>query len=103
MEKNEFTFKQIAEELTELQAKKNADYDNAYMKDIEKYGMVAALIPLNHKLNRLDNLVTKVEKPMVQAESLEDTFLDLAGYAIMAVQYIRNKKGKKISHAPKED
>lgn len=35
---------------------------------------------------------------MVQAESLEDTFLDLAGYAIMAVQYIRNKKGKKISH-----
>lgn len=99
MEKNEVTFKEIAEELTDLQAKKNADYDNAYMKDIEKYGMVASLIPINHKLNRLDNLITKVEKPMVQAESLEDSFLDLAGYAIMAVQYIRNKKGAKISHA----
>lgn len=94
MEKNEVTFKQIAEELTDLQAKKNADYDNAYMKDIEKYGMVASLIPINHKLNRLDNLVTNVEKPMVQEESIEDTFLDLAGYAIMAVQYIRNKRRK---------
>lgn len=103
MENNEVTFKQVAEELADLQAKKNADYDNAYMKDIEKYGMVAALIPLNHKLNRLDNLITKVEKPMVQAESLEDSFLDLAGYAIMAVQYIRNKKGSNISLAPKKD
>ena len=99
MEKNDFTFKQIAEELIELQAKKNADYDNAYMKDIEKYGMVASLIPLNHKMNRLDNLVMKAEKPLVEAESLEDTFLDMAGYALMAGQYIRNKKGAKISHA----
>jgi len=75
-------FKQIVTDMAELYAKKNANYGNSFTKLYEDLGPVAGLVPLHNKLDRATNLVKGGKNDF---ESLEDTFIDLANYAIMNV------------------
>lgn len=73
----------ICEELNEIYAWKNHDYGDSFGKGYAEYGMVMAVIRLEDKLNRLKSLI-KAES-LVKDESISDTLMDLANYAIMTV------------------
>lgn len=73
----------ICEDLNEIYAQKNHDYGDSFGKGYAEYGMVMAVIRLEDKLNRLKSLI-KAEA-LVKDESINDTLMDLANYAIMTV------------------
>ena len=71
--------------------KKNHDYGDSFSRSYQKYGIVAAMVRMEDKWNRLDNLA-RGEKQMVSEESIRDTLLDLAGYSIMTVMELDRQK-----------
>lgn len=73
----------ICEDLNEIYARKNHDYGDSFGKGYAEYGMVMAVIRLEDKFNRLKSLI-KAES-LVKDESINDTLMDLANYAIMTV------------------
>lgn len=85
--------KEICEYLNELYRKKNADYGDSFGKSFDDWGMTMACIRLGDKLNRLTSLA-KSKDPgyLVDDESVEDTLMDLANYAIMTIIEIRNQR-----------
>lgn len=74
----------VCKELTELYQRKNHDYGDSFHKGYQEYGMIMPLIRLEDKLNRLKSLTLGGEAK-VKDESVRDTLLDLANYAIMAI------------------
>lgn len=75
-------FRQITESMADLYEKKDKDYGDSYGKSIKKYGAVAGLVCLSDKFNRLENLILNGECE-IKDESIKDTLMDLANYAIM--------------------
>ena len=82
------TFDTITKELSDIQAKKDTDYGGSFYNMCNKFGLVAAAIPLNNKVERINNLI--LNKTSAINESLEDSLKDLANYAIMTLIYLRN-------------
>lgn len=73
---------QICEELTELYRKKNHDYGNSFHETYKEFGLTMAAIRLDDKLRRFKTLIRAA--PSVD-ESIRDTLVDLANYAILTV------------------
>ena len=84
MERKAEMHAQICSELHELYEAKNADYGDAFSRTFNEYGMVAPLLRLEDKLSRLKSLHRKGVQ-QVKQESMRDTLIDLANYAIMTV------------------
>lgn len=83
----------ICAELTRLYTAKNQDYGDSFHKSYLKYGMTMSLIRLEDKLNRIEQLATCMSStPAVENESVRDTLMDLANYAIMTVMEMDNAK-----------
>lgn len=80
---------QVCETLTTIYEKKNRDYGDSFSKSFEEYGMTMPCIRLEDKLNRLKSLTVKNNSRQVNDESVEDTLLDLANYAIMTFMEIK--------------
>ena len=76
--------KEICETLNRIYEAKNKDYGNSFSKSFDEYGLTMSCIRLDDKLNRLKNL-SKGKKVMVKDESIKDTLLDLANYAILTI------------------
>lgn len=70
--------------LNDLYAKKNADYGDSFHDTYVEEGMAMPRIRLSDKLNRFKSL-TRSNNQQVADESIRDTLLDLANYAIMTV------------------
>lgn len=87
--------KAICEELNEIYQAKNKDYGDSFGKSFIEYGLTMACIRLEDKLNRLKAL-NKNQEQQVKDESIEDTIMDLANYAIMTVIEMRldNERSK---------
>jgi hypothetical protein len=68
--------------LREILAKKNADYGNSAIKN---GGLVGNYVRMLDKVNRIDNLTTNCSTKPHVLESLQDTWLDLAGYATIGI------------------
>lgn len=83
------TFESIQKECLNTYIKKNHDYGNSFDQSLDKFGIVAAVVRMEDKMNRISSLIQKEAK--VNDESIEDTLLDLANYAIMTVKWKRNK------------
>ena len=83
------SFESICCELIALHEHKNKDYGGAFDKSMSKYGVVALLIRLNDKFERLESLF-KNGKAEVTDESFEDTLKDIACYAIMGLEHLYN-------------
>lgn len=73
-------FRSIVNEMADLYEKKNSNYGDSFGQLFEELGPTAGLVPLWNKLHRATSLI-KGDKN--NFESLEDTFKDLACYAIM--------------------
>ena len=86
-EKNPVTHEFICDELYETYKKKNADYGNSFENSLDKHGLIAGIIRMDDKMSRLISLNSKNEQ-QVMDESLRDTLMDLANYAIMSVMWL---------------
>ena len=83
-------FKDIAKGMIETYVRKNHDYGNSFDKSLDKFGLVASVVRIGDKMNRIESLSQK--KAKVESESIEDTLLDLANYAIMTVIWLRKNR-----------
>jgi hypothetical protein len=90
MNNNVEKFKDLANTIAETYERKNADYGNSFEKSLDKFGLVAAAVRIGDKINRFENLIDK--ENLVKDESISDTLLDLATYALMTAMYIETKK-----------
>lgn len=81
----------ICDEILSTLKKKNDDYGNSYIKNIERFGKQAMLIPMFNKLDRLESLSKKENQNF---ESFEDSLRDLMGYCLMAIQHLIKTRGK---------
>ena len=79
-------------DLHELYYTKNKDYGDAFTQSLDKYGPIAALVRMEDKWNRLSNLMYTGKEGYIKSESVEDTLIDLANYAIMTSLYLRGKE-----------
>lgn len=75
-------FKELTEKAADTYRRKNADYGDSFVKVRNKFPD-SVLVRLNDKLSRLEVLMGKKKKAEVTDESIEDTLLDLANYALM--------------------
>lgn len=73
----------ICEQLTLMYINKNADYGDSFGDTFNKLGMISAVTRITDKTNRLQSLCVNQQK--VKDESIKDTLMDLANYAIMTL------------------
>ena len=88
--KSVYKFKDLTGKMCETYIRKNHDYGNSFDKSLDKFGLVASVVRIGDKMNRIESLVQK--KAMVQDESIRDTLLDMANYAILTVMWMDNQK-----------
>lgn len=84
--------KEICDGLNALYAKKNHDYGDSFHLSYLEEGMAMPRIRLGDKFNRFKKLSRKPEAQKVCDESIRDTLLDLANYAIMTVLEMEGEK-----------
>lgn len=72
----------LCKSMHSLYEKKNADYGDSFARLRKRYPE-AICIKLTDKLDRLENLIRTGNNPKVTDESIEDTLMDLANYALM--------------------
>lgn len=82
-------FMDITTNMAKTYAAKNHDYGNSFEQLCDKFGIIASVVRLGDKMNRIESLVTK--KAEVKDESIKDTLLDLANYAIMTVMWLNQQ------------
>lgn len=70
--------------LHELYIKKNKAYGNSFSDTYEKLGIISAVTRISDKYNRLVNLSVNQDIDNL-GESIRDTLIDMANYAIMTV------------------
>ena len=75
---------EICKEINKLYEQKNHDYGDSFHQTFTEEGMAMPRIRLGDKLARFKSL-TKSEVQEVKDESIRDTLIDLANYAIMTV------------------
>lgn len=83
-------FRDITNSMIQTYQAKNQDYGNSFEKTLDRFGLAASIIRLSDKMNRIESLSQK--KAKVESESIEDTLLDLANYAIMTVIWLRKNR-----------
>lgn len=86
--------KDIVTNMNEMYKSKNEDYGDSFDKSLDKFGLLSSLIRLTDKMNRFEQLIDNDSK--VNDESIEDTLLDMANYAIMTVMWKRLKDEKEM-------
>lgn len=75
---------EICKKLNEVYMQKNRAYGDSFSETYRKLGIISAVTRMTDKMNRIQNL--SVNKNIEKGdESLIDSCLDLANYAIMTV------------------
>ena len=75
-----------------LYARKNHDYGDSFHLSYIEEGMAMPRIRLGDKLNRFKKLSLSPGAATVKDESIRDTLIDLANYAIMTIIEIDSKE-----------
>ena len=83
---------EICDYIKNLYIKKNHDYGDSFHLSFIEEGMAMPRIRLGDKFNRFKTL--SKEEQLVNDESIKDTLIDLANYAIMTVLEIEEQEGK---------
>ena len=85
-------FMSITQNMAKTYAAKNHDYGNSFEESLDEFGLVASVVRLGDKMNRIESLTKK--EAQVKDESIKDTLLDMANYAIMTVMWMDKKSGE---------
>lgn len=72
--------------------RKNHDYGNSFEKSLDTFGLVAGIVRMNDKFERLVSLNDPNKDAQIASESLVDTLEDLSNYAAMAACWLKGKK-----------
>lgn len=83
------SFMDITTDMAKTYAAKNHDYGNSFEQSCNKFGIIASVVRLGDKMNRIESLAIK--KAEVKDESIKDTLLDMANYAIMTVMWLNTQ------------
>ena len=84
-------FRTITNEMAELYARKNADYGDSFGQTYRELGIISAVTRMSDKMNRLKRLVAHKDAQQVKDESIDDTLIDLACYAVMTLMERRRE------------
>lgn len=87
---DEAKFNEILNHLYDTYRKKNRDYGNSFMKTYERFGITAPRFRITDKYNRFMQLTEEGVEREVDDETVRDTLLDLANYAILTVIALDN-------------
>ncbi|MBM7598219.1 hypothetical protein JOC34_000576 [Virgibacillus halotolerans] len=79
----------LLDEIHDTYIRKNRDYGSSFSEQYKEYGLLSLIIRLDDKFRRLKQLN---ENEALVKESVEDTLLDAANYAIMGVMELRKQK-----------
>lgn len=82
-------FTDITTEMTKVYVRKDHDYSNSFDRSLDEFGLIASVVRIGDKMNRIKSLALKEAK--VKDESIRDTLLDMANYAIMTVIWLDNQ------------
>lgn len=86
---DEQIFARYINNMLDVYKRKNHDYGNSFSEQYRKFGLLSSVIRLHDKLNRLQSFTKLTSDEMqVKDESVKDTLLDLANYAIMTIVQI---------------
>lgn len=80
----------ICGDMVYLHDQKNTDYDNAFGKSFAEFGLTSAAVRLTDKLNRFKQLCK--QPAQVKEESIKDTLMDMAAYAIMTIEELEKQE-----------
>lgn len=86
--------KKLCNDLHELYTQKNAAYGDSFGDTYKKLGIISAVTRITDKYNRLVNLATHNDVDKGD-ESICDTLIDLANYAIMTIMEIEQRNPPK--------
>ena len=100
---NEEAYKRLINKLKETFLKKNHDYGSSVKKNYDKFeaygkneGLKYVFGRIAEKHDRLENLIYGAHTNQVTDESVEDTLLDMANYAILAAVSIQEHKTNSV-------
>lgn len=85
-------FEDITKSMSSIFRKKNHDYGNSFEQSLNEEGLAASRIRMGDKWNRFKQL-SKGAQAQVNDESLRDTLIDMANYAIMTVMWLDKQNG----------
>lgn len=88
---DELRHRKILAEMADTFSKKNSDYGNAFEEILDDFGASYAVGRLKEKHKRLTKLITS-NKQEVDDESIEDTLLDMANYAVLTIMWLQKQK-----------
>ena len=77
--------KELCDMMHDLYCRKNADYGDAFHRVFKEEGVASCRIRLSDKLYRFRKLTQDAETQKVKEESITDTLIDLANYALLSI------------------
>lgn len=86
-------FGRVLNEMDALHERKNHDYGDSFSKSFAEFGLIAAVVRMSDKMERLKSLC---KRDAMVGESIRDTLVDLACYAVMTVAEIDAAKMDEI-------
>lgn len=90
--------KDLTNEMLKIYMEKNSDYGDSFSKSYNEFGIIAPVVRMNDKMERIKQL-SKAEDIKVKDESLHDTLIDIANYALMTaveMELESEKEGKTL-------
>lgn len=85
--------KELTNQILKIYMDKNSDYGDSFSKSYKEFGIIAPVVRMNDKMERVKQL-SKSGDRKVKDESLKDSLIDLANYALMTVIEIEGDSGK---------
>ena len=86
-------FLEYTNHLADVLNQKNLAYGDSFTKSVDKFGKTVIAVRLSDKFNRICNLIQRGELKE-NDESLEDTLLDLAGYSILGLKWLKEHENE---------
>lgn len=86
-------FAEYTDHLAETLQEKNDAYGDSFTESVDKFGLVVMPIRLSDKFNRICQLISH-GKLSENDESLQDTLLDMAGYSILGLKYLKEHENE---------
>ena len=93
------TMQDVMSEDFEIFKQKNKAYGNSFESSLDKHGIVAALVRMDDKMERLATL-NKMGSAQVGDESIIDTAMDLGNYALMLACYLKGARDEQARNEP---
>ena len=94
--------KELYDTLWDIFRKKNHDYGDSFERSLDNHGLVAGVVRMEDKMNRLSTLVDSDTDAQIASESLVDTLMDLSNYSAMAACWLMGQDEKTRDEEPTE-